>query len=104
MIAFHRIGLADKADYDSVMLSAPERGCEYSFANLYLWGRQEVAFIHGCIAFFSHFYGKSVYPYPIGNGDKKAVIEDILADAKQINEDRVAAEAEVVVESVESEE
>ena len=83
MIAFHRIGLADKADYDSVMLSAPERGCEYSFANLYLWGRQEVAFIHGCIAFFSHFYGKSVYPYPIGNGDKKAVIEDILADAKE---------------------
>ena len=83
MIAFHRIGLADKADYDSVMLSAPERGCEYSFANLYLWGRQEVAFIHGCIAFFSHFYGKSVYPYPIGSGDKKAVIEDILADAKE---------------------
>ena len=31
-------------------------------------------------------------------------VEDILADAKQINEDRVAAEAEVVVESVESEE
>lgn len=83
MIAFHRIGLEDKAAYENILYSAPERGCEYSFANLSLWGRQEVAFLHGCVAFFSHFYGKSVYPYPIGNGDKKAVIEAILADAKE---------------------
>ena len=83
MIPFHRVGLQDKAEYDTILLSAPERGCEYSFANLYLWGRQEIAFLHGCVAFFSHFYGKSVYPYPIGNGDKKAVIEAILSDAKE---------------------
>lgn len=83
MIPFHRIGLQDKADYDAILMSAPERGCEYSFANLYLWGRQEIAFLHGCVAFFSHFYGKSVYPYPIGSGDKKAVIEAILSDAKE---------------------
>ena len=83
MIQFHRIGLEDKAAYDSILLSAPERGCEYSFANLYMWGRQEVAFLHGCVAFFSHFFGKTVYPYPIGNGDKKAVIEELLADAKE---------------------
>ncbi len=83
MIPFHRIGLSDKAVYDTMMMSAPERGCEYSFANLYLWGRQEIAFIHGCAAFFSHFYGKTVYPYPIGDGDKRAVIEDILTDARE---------------------
>lgn len=81
MIAFHRIGLQDRAAYEQILLSAPERGCEYSFANLYLWGRQEVAFLHGCVAFFSHFYGKSIYPYPIGPGDKRAVIEEILRDA-----------------------
>lgn len=83
MIEFHRISLADKAAYEQMLLSAPERGCEYSFANLFLWGRQEVAFIHGCVAFFSHFFGKTVYPYPIGSGDKKAVIEEILKDAKE---------------------
>ena len=83
MIQFHRIGLEDKAAYDVILLSAAERGCEYSFANLYMWGRQEVAFLHGCVAFFSHFFGKTVYPYPIGSGDKKAVIEEILADAKE---------------------
>ena len=82
MIPFHRIGLSDKVQYDSILFAAPEHGCEYSFANKYLWGRQEIAFIHGCVAFFSHFFGKSVYGYPIGSGDKKAVIEEILQDAK----------------------
>lgn len=83
MIPFHRVGLADKAQYESILFSVPERGCEYSFVNKYLWGRQEIAFLHGCVAFFSHFFGKSVYSYPIGNGDKKAVIEAILEDSKE---------------------
>ena len=33
MIPFHRVGLGDKADYESILHTAPERGCEYSFAN-----------------------------------------------------------------------
>jgi len=81
MIEFHRMSLDDKASYESYLFGTPERGCEYSFANLYLWGRQEIAFLHGCVAFFSHFNGKTVYPYPIGDGDKRAVIGEILADA-----------------------
>ena len=83
MIPFHRVGITDKTDYETALFSVPERGCEYSFANKYLWGRQEVAFRHGCVALFSHFYGKSVYSYPIGSGDKKTVIEEILADSRE---------------------
>ena len=83
MIEFHRTTLEDKAPYEALLFQSPERGCEYSFANKYLWGRQEMAFLHGCAAFFSHFYGKTVYPYPIGPGDRKAVIERILQDAKE---------------------
>ena len=83
MITFHRITLDDKALYEKYLLSAPERGCEYSFANLFLWGRQEIAFTHGCAALFSHFFGRTVYPYPIGTGDKRAVLEEIIADAKE---------------------
>lgn len=82
MIEFQRLTPAQKEAYNSILFSGSERGCEYSFANNYLWGSQKVAFIHGCIAYFSHFYGKSVYPYPVGHGDKKAVIEAILQDAK----------------------
>ena len=83
MISFHRVSLDDKAPYENHYMSVPERGCEYSFANLFLWGRQEIAYLHGCVAFFSHFFGKTVYPFPIGSGDKRAVLEEILADAKE---------------------
>ena len=82
MIDFQRLTPAQKDKYNSVLFSCGERGCEYSFANLCLWGHQKSAFLHGCIISFSHFYGKSVYPYPIGHGDKKAAIEAILHDAE----------------------
>ena len=71
MIQFHRAALCDKAPYEACLMAAPERGCEYSFANIYLWGRQEIAFIHGCVALFSHFNGRTIYPYPIGGGDRR---------------------------------
>lgn len=83
MIDFQRMTPAQKEQYEAILFSCPERGCEYSFANIYLWGLQDVAFLHGCVARFSHFSGKSVYPYPIGGGDKRAVIEEILKDARQ---------------------
>ena len=83
MIDFQRLKLSQKEEYEKILFSCEPRGCEYSFANLTLWGRQQVAFLHGCVAFFSHFYGRSVYPYPIGPGDRRAVIEEILRDAHE---------------------
>ena len=83
MIDFLPFDIEKKTDYDKYLTTCGNRGCEYSFVNLYLWGKQQVAFLHGCVAFFSHFYGRSVYPYPIGNGDRRAVIEEILLDAKE---------------------
>ena len=83
MIDFQRVNPSHKAQYEAALMADSERGCEYSFANLYLWGIQSVSFLHGCVARFSHFHGKSVYPYPIGNGDKQAVIQEILRDAKE---------------------
>ena len=83
MIAFHRASICHKAPYESYLMSCPERGCEYTFANLFLWGRQEMAFIHDCVVLFSHFHGHSVYPFPIGPGDKRAALEEILADARE---------------------
>ena len=83
MIPFQRLTLAQKEAYENYLFHSDPKGCEYSFANLYLWGRQQVAFLHGCVAFFSHFDGRSIYPYPIGNGDRRAVLEEILQDAKE---------------------
>ena len=83
MIDFQRLTLSQKAQYESILFSGPARGCEYSFANLCLWGQQQVAFVHDCVVFFSHYYGRSVYPYPIGNGDRRAALEAVLADARE---------------------
>ena len=82
MIDFKYITLEDKPLYEEYLASEGERGCEYSFANLYLWGRQNFAKAFGHIVMFSQFNRRSVYPYPIGSGDKKAVIDAIIADAE----------------------
>jgi len=83
MINFHRTVLEDKPLYEEHLAAMPERGCEYSFANLFMWGRQELAFEDGCVLFFSHFNGRSVYPFPIGGGDRRAALEKIISDARQ---------------------
>lgn len=83
MIDFQRLQLSQREAYERIFFSCPPRGCEYAFANLFLWGRQQIAFRHGCAAFFSHFNGRSVYPYPIGDGDRKAVIAEIVQDSQQ---------------------
>ena len=82
MIDFHKLHPEHKIRYEEILFSVPKRSCEYSFANLILWGRQQVAFLHGCVAFFSHFNGRSVYPYPIGNGHKQEVIRLVMEDAR----------------------
>lgn len=82
MINFQRLTPDQREQYDSLLSSGAERGCEYSFTNLILWGHQKAAFLHGCALIFSHFHGKSVYPYPVGSGDKKAAVEAIVHDAR----------------------
>lgn len=83
MIDFQKLQLSRKEAYEQILFSGEPRGCEYSFANQYLWGRQQAAFLHGCVAFFSHWDGRSVYPYPIGDGDRRRVVEELMEDARQ---------------------
>ena len=83
MIDFKPFSLEEKALYDSFLMSAGERGCEYSFTNLFLWGRQQAAVLHGHLAFFSQFNRRSVYLFPVGSGDKRPVLEAIMEDARQ---------------------
>ena len=83
MIEFKQIEISDKKEYESCIVGISERGCETSFANLYMWGRQRVAFLFEQALIFSQFNRRSVYPYPIGKGDKKAALDAIIADAKE---------------------
>lgn len=82
MIDFQPIDPAKKELYEKYLQNAGERGCQYSFVNLYLWGRQKAAFLHDHIVFFSQFDRRSVYLFPVGTGDIKAVLEAVIADAR----------------------
>lgn len=88
-INFAPIKTDDKDLYDSFyhseecIIGESERGCEFSFANLYLWGRQNLAVIDNQIVLFSQFDRRSVYPYPVGNGNKKNALDAIIADSKE---------------------
>ena len=83
MIEFQRPDPADQAVYNAYLQNSGHRGCEYSFVNLCLWGRQRAAFYEGHLVFFSQFNRKSVYLFPVGSGDKRAVLEALMADARE---------------------
>lgn len=81
MINFQRLDLSQKGRYDAYLRSEQERGCEYSFVNLFLWGRQKAAFAGDRLVLFSQFDRRSVYPFPVGPGELKPVIDAIIRDA-----------------------
>ena len=83
MIDFQPLDLKNNAQYKAFLQSTGKQGCEYSFTNLYLWGRQRAAFICDHLVFFSQFDRRSVYLFPAGTGDKKAVLDAIIEDAKK---------------------
>lgn len=83
MLDFHALDISKKALYDEIMLHSDERGCEYSFVNLFMWGRQRAAFHEGNLTFFSQFNRRSVYLFPIGSGDLKATLDAVIDDAKK---------------------
>ncbi len=79
---FKRISLEDKQVYDEYLAHEGERGCEFSFANLYLWGRQSILEREERILIFSQFDRRSVYPFPLGDGDLRSAIDAIIADSR----------------------
>ena len=83
MIDFKPIEPENLEQYSAYLQSGKPKGCEYSFANLYLWGRQKAAVVEGQLALFSQFNRKSVYPYPAGEGDKKPALEAIIRDSQK---------------------
>ncbi len=80
-IEFKRISPTDRDMFFDYLNDGYERGCEFSFANLYLWGRQSFAELDGNLLLFSQFDRQSVYPFPIGKGDKRRALEMIIADS-----------------------
>ena len=83
MIDFQPLDINQKESYDGYLQTAAHRGCGYSFVNLFLWGRQKAGFAEGHLVVFSQFNRKSVYNFPMGQGDVKPALDAIMEDAKQ---------------------
>lgn len=85
MISFRPVDLIDKKIYETYLFQEYKRGCEYTFANLCLWGNQQIAYLSNQIVLFSQFDQLQIYAFPFGEGDKKDALDAIIADAKERN-------------------
>ena len=81
MIPFEKLKLQDKARFDAVLMEADRQSCEYSFANLFLWGKKSVAEQDGFLLVESKFDRRQVYLFPVGRGDLKKALDAVIHDA-----------------------
>lgn len=82
MLDFRKITPDMREEFEKYLLPLG-KSCEYSFANLYLWGRQRATFVGGYLVLFSHFDRRAVYPFPAGQGDIRPVLDAIILDARE---------------------
>lgn len=85
-IKFHDITIEDKAWMDARFAEDGRNACEYTFANNFIWRKVyqvEVAGIHGCLVIRFVENGGHCYSYPVGAGDKKAAIGELLFQCKK---------------------
>ena len=82
MLEFTALKPEDKSRYDGFLQNCGERGCEYSFSNLFLWGRQKATIHEGNLAFFCQFNRKSVYLFPLGE-NLKPTLDAIISDSQK---------------------
>lgn len=81
MIPFTKLTLTQKEQFDRYLLKADKQSCEYSFANLFLWGRKKVAEQEGFLLMQSQFDRKNVYLFPVGEGNLKRALDAVIHDA-----------------------
>lgn len=85
MIDFRPVNANDKTLYKNFSEYTKHRGCEYTFANLFLWGEQSICEKDGMLLRLSFYGGYYSYAFPIGNGDLKAAVKSLMEDAKERN-------------------
>ena len=81
MIPFTKLPLHDKARLEPFLMKADRQACEYSFANLFLWGKKSGSVQDGYLLVEAKFDRKNVYLFPVGEGDLKAALDALLHDA-----------------------
>lgn len=83
MINFIPANASHKKLYENYLNDNLERGCEYCFANLVMWGQQNIAEVHMSLLRLSYYGGHITYAFPLGKGNKELAIKEIMQDAKE---------------------
>lgn len=78
------LSLHHKVPIEDTLKKYPIRLCDYTFTNLWMWNdlrHYQIAFINDflCIKFFDQ--GTQKYLYPIGEGQRKEIIQLLAADS-----------------------
>lgn len=87
---FKLITLEDKKWMDAYLHASDFQGCDYSFANLFLWrniSQVEVAEYADMLCIRSKRLSRNqhIYTFPAGKGNLKAAVEAMREDAKKDN-------------------
>lgn len=86
MIKFKDITLEDKEVITSITMNSERKNCDLSFSNLCSWrfmyGTQ-FAIVDGFLLFKFHIDEKLAYMMPVGEGDLKKILENLLEDAQK---------------------
>ncbi len=86
MLEFRDISIDDKERIQKIYHNAPDRGCEYTFGNLYIWHdiyETKIAFSDDgylVVRFADHV---NAFLFPEGGSDLRGVIEEMRADCAQ---------------------
>ncbi len=85
-IPFKRPQLEDRQEILSFLDGQKYRGCERTFANIYLWARfydLKWARVEDTLVFRMNADGRYSYTYPAGDGDRKAAVEQIMQECRE---------------------
>lgn len=87
MIEFKEITLEDKDIIQSFTFDSQRRNCDLSFTNLCSWRfmyHTEFAVVDGFLVLRFYADGELAYMMPVGKGDVKKVLEDMIEDARTL--------------------
>jgi len=82
MLDFTRMDPAFREEYNALLADSGRQGCEYTFVNISLWGRQRMTRFQDWVVLFSQYGRCSVYPFPVGVGDPREALDAIFEDAR----------------------
>lgn len=85
MLSFRRLDIEDKLTVQKYTLRSKRRNCDLTFANLYSWRflyLTEIAEYGGFLLFRFYVDGELSYMLPVGDGDIKPVMEELMSDAR----------------------